>query len=141
MKLSGKELRELRTAVLEAVVSEAELERLVSDGLEIRLKDKVEPGNLEDVVFRFLQWLEAENRTGEFITVLIRARPRLTELLTALLNIATAKPRGLEHLRWLRWWFVRHRWKFVGVAPIVVAGVASVLIGEVKSISDYVFNL
>jgi phosphatidylserine/phosphatidylglycerophosphate/cardiolipin synthase-like enzyme len=96
MKLSGKRLGELRAAVLDAITDEADLARLVRDGLDIRLEEVVKPGNLTDVVDQLLKFLETRGELARFIDVMAHERPHLAESLKAFRDLAAARPESLE---------------------------------------------
>jgi hypothetical protein len=132
MKLSGEDLGRLRTVVIDAVTSEDELERFVSDRMSLRLEKITERGNLDRVVFGLLNWLEANALTDKFIDALIKERPLLTEPLTGLRDIAAARPKGLEELRTdvgrLRGWLVSHPWLFAAVSMALVLAVGWTLV-------------
>src|SRR5262245_36886478 len=98
MKLSGGELAQLRDLVVESMESEIALARFVSDRINVRLETIVERGNLQDVVFRLLQWLEANGRTEEFIGWLSEDRPHLAGSLNSLREKAAAPPRRVEEV-------------------------------------------
>jgi phosphatidylserine/phosphatidylglycerophosphate/cardiolipin synthase-like enzyme len=127
MNLSGDDLSKLRTLVLESVVNEADLERLVFYTMNIRLKEKTKPGSLEEVVFELLQWLDANGRAAEFINALIKERPHQREALAPLLQAATRQPTGLERFTTHVVWLTRHRLAS-GVAVAACSAVLAVVI-------------
>lgn len=136
MKLSGENLGELRAITVDAVVSESELARFLSDRMSLRLDEIVEPDNLVGVVFQLLKWLETRGRTVEFIDALAKDRPNLTESLAVLRDVATAPPKGLEKLKadagWLGGWLGSHRWPLAaGSIVLVLAAVA--VVGVMRS--------
>jgi hypothetical protein len=93
MSLAGGKLR---TAVLQAVESEDELERLLLEGMDVRLFDVVELGLLNRVLFELLNWLEANGLTQRFLEMTRRERPNHKELLTGLDDLERGGPTTVE---------------------------------------------
>jgi phosphatidylserine/phosphatidylglycerophosphate/cardiolipin synthase-like enzyme len=125
MRLSGKELGELRAVVLEAITDEGDLARLVRDEMDVRLQDVVKPGNLTDVVDQLLVHLESTETLVGFIDALTRQRPQLEQRLRPFRDRATAGPKSLERLRTQTGrvcrWVAQHRWAAIGIACLTLA--------------------
>jgi tetratricopeptide (TPR) repeat protein len=90
MELSGIDRGKLSALVIGAVTDEDDLARLLADEMDIRLEAIVKPGNLQNVVFELLRWLDVNSRTLEFIDILVKRRPHLTESLVKFREIAAA---------------------------------------------------
>jgi hypothetical protein len=95
MDLLRNQRENLHKALLDAVQSERELERLMLHGMDVRLWNVVQRGTREDIVFELIRWVEAQGRLAEFIKVLRQNRPYHAELRTVLddlENVQTPEP-------------------------------------------------
>ncbi|HJQ39517.1 MAG TPA: effector-associated domain EAD1-containing protein, partial [Thermoanaerobaculia bacterium] len=83
IQLTGRELRELRIAILESF-SRNELEMLLYDALDLSLGNITsDASSLEKVVFDVLQYAQQRDRIPELLAAMVAARPhmpRLTDL-------------------------------------------------------------
>lgn len=123
MKLSGEDRRKLRTLVIDAVIDQNELRRLLSDRMDLRLEMVAESGNLDDVVFVLINWLEAKGLTVHFIDALREERPLLTDSLAALRGIAAAPSTRLEKLSTNVGQLMGLRWPLAIVATALVVAI------------------
>jgi len=67
MRLTGKQHKELRQALLTAFPTRAELAQMVRHQLDQSLEHITGGGDLSDIVFSLIKWAEARGRTEELI--------------------------------------------------------------------------
>lgn len=126
MVATGQQLRLLRDAILGAVTDQADLERIVQDNLNVRLKDHVEDGPLEKVVADWLNWLIARGRLLEFTSALRQERAANVKLILDLdtfdQNLASSQSDEArkERIRVARERFSLLRCKRVGLRLLTV---------------------
>lgn len=133
MKLSGKQLGELREVVLGAITNYDDLALLVSDEMSIRLPDVVKPGTLPVVVEEFLNYLQTRGTLVSFIDVLTPKHPHLAESLKPFRGLAMAPPEGADRL-WtgaglIGGWIIQHPWYACCIAvPVLALTVVGVIV-------------
>jgi hypothetical protein len=75
LRLTRAQRDDLQRAILEAVSSYDELQMIARFRLDLNLNAISAEGSLRDVVFRLLEWAEANGRTAELLQALLQERP------------------------------------------------------------------
>src|SRR5215218_6028548 len=85
MSLTGPQRRQLFQALLTAFPTQGELERVLGLHLNVRLATIAGGNNLNDIVFKVIEWAESRNR----VTELVQAALAENEDLPILRTVAT----------------------------------------------------